>query len=247
MPVTLVPATLDHAVPIFECGGRAFRDDGMNKALFPIDPNDPDSLAEMADFRLKRIKKRLQVPGALSTIAIDPSVEDGKKVLGFALWFQGNTLEQSQNKQDPLKEGDSATPSSGFPRTMNLEAFSRIEKMLGEAKQELVGNYGDKLWCKYEFLCSLAICLVTFSVLTCPPDLASLAVDPDYGGKGIGSMLIKEGLGQIQKLACPVYVESTPAAVGVYKKLGFVLLRELVVIEDPEYRLTLMLKTPDSG
>jgi ribosomal protein S18 acetylase RimI-like enzyme len=71
-----------------------------------------------------------------------------------------------------------------------------------------------------------------------------LAVHPEFGGKGIASCLVKWGLEQCERVSLPAYVEATPVAVGLYKRLGFVELRTIEILDDPEYHLTALLKMP---
>jgi ribosomal protein S18 acetylase RimI-like enzyme len=70
-------------------------------------------------------------------------------------------------------------------------------------------------------------------------------VDPDFGGRGIASKLVKQGVEQAQRANLPAYTESTPAAVRVYAKQGFKELGRIEVLEDGSYYFTAMLKMPD--
>ena len=79
------------------------------------------------------------------------------------------------------------------------------------------------------------------------PDLRSLAVDPDFGGRGIASTLVRKGIDQAQKANLPAYTESTPAAVGVYANQGFKELGRKEGFEDGSYYWTVMLRMPDTG
>jgi hypothetical protein len=48
------------------------------------------------------------------------------------------------------------------------------------------------------------------------------------------------------KVGSPAYLESTPAAVGLYKKLGFIELGRTLILEDKDYYLTAMLMSSKS-
>jgi ribosomal protein S18 acetylase RimI-like enzyme len=74
-----------------------------------------------------------------------------------------------------------------------------------------------------------------------------LGVDPDFGGKGIASELVRHGAEQAGRAKLPAYTESTPAAVRVYAKQGFKPLGRKDVLEDGSYYFTAMLKMPDDS
>jgi ribosomal protein S18 acetylase RimI-like enzyme len=71
-------------------------------------------------------------------------------------------------------------------------------------------------------------------------------VDPEFQGKSIASNLVKWGLEKADRDQVPAYLESTPVALGLYKRLGFKVLRKLIIIKDNEsHFLTAMIRTPD--
>jgi predicted N-acetyltransferase YhbS len=81
-----------------------------------------------------------------------------------------------------------------------------------------------------------------------PKDLASLAVDPDFKGRGIASRLVKWGTDQADRDGLPTYVESTPAAVETYKRCGFREQKKLSVIKNNDgYFLTIMTRAPGAS
>jgi len=55
-----------------------------------------------------------------------------------------------------------------------------------------------------------------------------LAVHPDYQGNGIGSMLVKSGLEQVEKLGFDCFVLAKNAGLGVYQRAGFKLLDQVL-------------------
>lgn len=63
--------------------------------------------------------------------------------------------------------------------------------------------------------CSLSTWEVTFTVLD------YLATHPSHTGRGIASLLVSSGLEQADRLNMRVVVTATPAAVGLYRRLGF--------------------------
>jgi ribosomal protein S18 acetylase RimI-like enzyme len=74
-----------------------------------------------------------------------------------------------------------------------------------------------------------------------------LGVDPEFGGRGIASELVKKGVDQAQKANLPAYTESTPAAVRVYANQGFKELGRKEVLEDGSYYFTAMLRMPEAN
>ncbi|EEP76732.1 predicted protein [Uncinocarpus reesii 1704] len=51
--------------------------------------------------------------------------------------------------------------------------------------------------------------------------LASLVTHPEYQGRGIGSLLLKEGLAVADKHNIPAWLEASAAGYPLYKKFGF--------------------------
>lgn len=69
-------------------------------------------------------------------------------------------------------------------------------------------------------------------------------MDPDFKGKGIASKLVKWGLSKADDAGLPAYLESSPAAVGVYTRMGFKELGKLNIIKNNDsHPLTVMIRT----
>lgn len=88
MPIVLNRAKLAQASSIHECGHRAFQNDDLQKALFINLPNNPDYLVQKAEFHLHRIEKYIESPDIYTLIATDDAVENGSKILGYAVWYE---------------------------------------------------------------------------------------------------------------------------------------------------------------
>jgi predicted N-acetyltransferase YhbS len=74
-----------------------------------------------------------------------------------------------------------------------------------------------------------------------------LAVDPGFKGKGIASSLVQWGIDKAEEVGLPAYLESSPAAVGLYTRLGFKELRKISVIRNDEsHFLTVMMRPSGS-
>ncbi|CAG8362578.1 unnamed protein product [Penicillium salamii] len=78
----------------------------------------------------------------------------------------------------------------------------------------------------------------------------TVAVHPEYQGKGVGARLMKWGMDVAEELNLPIYLESTVEGVPLYKKLGFETLSESILFKpeitrvDKEVRSPLMVKMP---
>ncbi|KAJ5561976.1 hypothetical protein N7535_003561 [Penicillium sp. DV-2018c] len=78
----------------------------------------------------------------------------------------------------------------------------------------------------------------------------TVAVHPDYQGKGVGARLMQWGVDVAEQLSLPIYLESTVEGVPLYRKLGFQTLSEGIVFKpeitriDKEVRAPLMVKMP---
>jgi predicted N-acetyltransferase YhbS len=55
-----------------------------------------------------------------------------------------------------------------------------------------------------------------------------LAVHPENKGKGVATALVQSGMRQAEKMGLDIFILAFTAGVGVYKRLGFRVERELV-------------------
>jgi ribosomal protein S18 acetylase RimI-like enzyme len=67
-----------------------------------------------------------------------------------------------------------------------------------------------------------------------------MAVHVDYQGQGIAKRLLFKGLELADEAGEDVYLESTPAAKGLYQRVGFEVLEEFTVKD--EFPMTVMLR-----
>jgi ribosomal protein S18 acetylase RimI-like enzyme len=77
-----------------------------------------------------------------------------------------------------------------------------------------------------------------------PVVVASMAVHVDYQGQGIAKQLLLKGLELADEAGEDVYLESTPAAKGVYLSVGFEVLEEFTVRDT--FPMTVMLRKAKS-
>ncbi|KAK5995480.1 putative acyltransferase SID5 [Cladobotryum mycophilum] len=56
-----------------------------------------------------------------------------------------------------------------------------------------------------------------------------IGIDPEHQGRKAGALLVQWGMDLGERAGLPVYFESSPTTVGLYKKMGFELLEEKIV------------------
>ncbi|KAF2464817.1 acyl-CoA N-acyltransferase [Lindgomyces ingoldianus] len=231
MDIKLVPATVTSVNEMCECGRRAFANDGLDNAVFPPRLRNPTNEEEIYKFRMERIGKRVQSPNWHYVLATTVPVDGHAQIVGYAGWVAPALGNESKHKQgndlakDQVEEQSQVAEAENFPNGMDIDAFNFAMETVEKAKKETLGEDEQKVWY-----------------------LMSLAVDPEFAGRGIASSLVKWGLAKADRDGLPAYLESTPAAVGMYKRLGFEELRGLHVIKDNEsYFLTVMKWMPDVG
>ncbi|KFA67794.1 hypothetical protein S40285_04511 [Stachybotrys chlorohalonatus IBT 40285] len=80
-----------------------------------------------------------------------------------------------------------------------------------------------------------------------------IGVDPKYQGRKAGALLVQWGIELGEKASLPVYFESSPSTVGLYKKMGFQELDEKIVHKaatlgtETDIEVPLMVKMPSSA
>ncbi|PNY24500.1 Acyl-CoA N-acyltransferase [Tolypocladium capitatum] len=80
-----------------------------------------------------------------------------------------------------------------------------------------------------------------------------IAVDPKHQGRGAGTLLVQWGIEMGDLIGLPVYCESSPTAVSLYKKLGFEILPEKIVHKaevlgtETDIEVPLMVKMPSTA
>jgi predicted N-acetyltransferase YhbS len=56
-----------------------------------------------------------------------------------------------------------------------------------------------------------------------------LAVHPENKGKGIATLLVESGIRAAERMGIDLFVLAFRAGVGVYKRLGFVVVKEILL------------------
>ncbi|KAK9777610.1 putative Acetyltransferase-2 [Seiridium cardinale] len=63
--------------------------------------------------------------------------------------------------------------------------------------------------------------------------LEYLAVHPDNQGKGVGTALVESGMRQAEEMGLDIFIHAMKMGMGVYKRLGFRVEKELVMDDSP--------------
>lgn len=266
MPIELIrPQDPALAASMYATGRRAFAKDGLQAALFPPklhNPSDPD---EEHRFRIKELGKRLISENAWTIFAVDEDVKDedgGVRVLGYASWFQpeissaaedkgGVPPGEVKNEEDEgwVEDGDGNLRGDGvkFPKCMDGRPYRQLETMLKDSKRVVLGEPAKPTWCtlvSFIFPIQLSNLRALDRIAHhAHADLRSLAVDPDFSGRGIATRLVQWGIDKAKEDNVPAFLESSPAALSLYKRMGFVVRLETPPL-DNGHDLTLMVLEP---
>lgn len=60
-------------------------------------------------------------------------------------------------------------------------------------------------------------------------DCHVIAIDPTHQGRKAGALFVQWGIDLGEQAGLPVYFESSPSTIGLYKKMGFEVLSETIV------------------
>ncbi|KAF1998105.1 hypothetical protein P154DRAFT_263009 [Amniculicola lignicola CBS 123094] len=221
--------TVNFAREMCDCGARAFENDALDHALFPRHLRTLENENPIHEFRVERLKQRLLNPAWRYVLATHDSGHGHARVVGYAGWVVPRQVNEQEHGKDENSTGNHVKPEAGtedaaiFPPGMDVEVFKHTMEIIERTRKELLGDNENNVW-----------------------NLCSLAVDPEFQGRSIASNLVTWGLERADKDHVPAYLESTPAAVRVYTRLGFKELKKLHVLKDNKsHNLTVMLRTPD--
>ena len=84
-------------------------------------------------------------------------------------------------------------------------------------------------------------------------DCHVIAIDPKYQGRKAGALIVQWGINTGEQAGLPVYFESSPSTVGLYRKMGFELLQETIVHKaevlgtEEDIVVPLMVKMPSAA
>lgn len=119
---------------------------------------------------------------------------------------------------------------------LDMVAWLSVSNRLREERRRILQSYQGNSICRITSLDVLTACSPLLGI-------TSLAVDPDYQRRGVGSMLIKMFCYYVDENALDAFVLSSPAGVRLYSKFCF---RAVGVVETEQGTFTSMLRTINS-
>lgn len=155
MDIQLIPATVASVPEMVDCGLRAFENDALEHAIFPDRSEVTLRSKELLEYRMNRIRKRLQSPDWHYMLATIDSTDAPAKVVGFAGWMapppQENVTEhkhvesagESRTQQQPVAEDDIR------PKGMDMDALKHVSEIIEETKKDVLGEEEHRVWCKF--------------------------------------------------------------------------------------------------
>jgi hypothetical protein len=154
MNIQYIPATVAFVRDMCDCGCRAFENDGLDHALFPRHLRNPAIDEAIYEFRVERMRKRLQSPAWRYVLATTNSGDSHARVVGYAGWIaprQGN--EQGHEKDDNLagnqmEQGTGTEDAENYPQGMDVDAYRYAMEIIENTKKEILGEAEHKVWCK---------------------------------------------------------------------------------------------------
>ena len=164
MGIQLIPATVASVLEIVDCGRRAFENDALEHATFPNRSEVTLRSKEFLEYRMNRIRKRLQSPDWHYMLATIDSTEAPAKVVGYAGWMapplQENITEQKQVEsaiESQIQQHPFAIDNEYIPKGMDMDAFKHANKVIEKAKKEILGEEEHRVWCKFCIQLHLAL------------------------------------------------------------------------------------------
>lgn len=156
MDIQLIQATVASVPKMLDCGRRAFENDALEHAIFPDRSEAVLENKEVLEYRMNRIRKRLQSPDWHYVLAMIDSTETPEKVVGFAGWMaplsQDNITEQKQveNAVDSqIQQRPFAIDDEYSPKGIDMDAFKHVNEVIEKAKKEILGKEEHRVWCKF--------------------------------------------------------------------------------------------------
>jgi GNAT superfamily N-acetyltransferase len=164
-------------------------------------PNSTCSWESQAAWLHTRFSRRLNHPGPGERhFKVVESATS--RMASFARWeFPHSAAEPASAMRDEAGDMDADALPDGANVEACREMFGGLEKM-------------QKKWVDEENMYLMGL----------------LATDPQFQGKGCGTMLLKYGLEKADKEGRKAYIEATPAGLPLYKKLGWVVVDEAEIV-----------------
>ncbi|KUI59798.1 hypothetical protein VP1G_07019 [Cytospora mali] len=184
--------------------------------LFPPHLRVKPERGDEFDFRLHKLASMFDSPGrehVCATIRQPGEEEDEAVVVGWAQWIDSEGDMGPEEQKEAGKEGGSG---AHIVPGLDKEALARLTRE-GEFLEKRIKEYLVERGTNNARLLNL------------------LLVDPSYQRKGIGRLLVQEGLNCAAKAGKHVYLRSTPQGRPLYLSLGFEEVLEQKVIGESQH------------
>jgi hypothetical protein len=156
MDIQLIPATVASLPEMVDCGRRAFENDVLEHAVFPNRSEVLLGSKELVEFRMNRIRKRLQSPDWHYVLATIDSPEAPAKVVGYSGWMappsQENIIKQKQVEsavESQIQQQPFAVDVESSPEGIDMDAFKHANEVIEKTKKEILGKEEHRIWCKF--------------------------------------------------------------------------------------------------
>jgi hypothetical protein len=140
MEIQFIPATEASVIEMCDCGGRAFADDALDRALFPrTHAQSQAERDEIYNFRVARLRKRIQSPEWRYVLATTADSSEGRaRIVGYAGW-----VPPKQEKKESEQVG-----AEIYPKGMDMDVYKHAMEIIEKAKKEIIGERENRVWCK---------------------------------------------------------------------------------------------------
>ncbi|ETS84154.1 hypothetical protein PFICI_02179 [Pestalotiopsis fici W106-1] len=223
-PITIRRATREDIPAMVQILYRAFGTKNLFAMLWPeslkhlrLLPGHGDHLA----WRTSRFESNFQdmKPWMHFIVAVQQSPTGEELMVGSAEWM----APAEKTNSTPDKDKTETDRETELPAGMDQAAFRESQAVNRAFEQSLEQALGEgsleKMWYAN-----------------------SIAVDPTYQGKGIGTLLTKWGMDQAEKDGRDVYLLASEAGASLYRKLGFTEICEMQKFGMRQFALVKMQK-----
>ncbi|KAL8708855.1 MAG: hypothetical protein Q9220_006311 [cf. Caloplaca sp. 1 TL-2023] len=206
MPFQILPAEPSDIPEIAVIQHEAFKDDPIIGRLWP----DVDRQVKH-EYDIKLLQRHFAQKELLGSVFHKLVDTENGKIVAFSKWKYGYTLTPEQQAEKEKLDTKRFHPP-GSNETLYNDFFSQLDAR----RKKYCGDDKDY-----------------FSQLTTIIVLHILMVIPDYQRRGLGAMLIREGLAAADRDEAKCYIEASPAGLELYKRYGWKQVDEIVLDMKP--------------